>query len=223
VDIDGTLTQIDAEPRLPESGLVWGNPVFGVICDVMSESGYLRDEARRRIEEYADRIVWWDYMGVIREFGVPEDKAVERIREWHNENLSVFSDTVRTVKALHEMGKKLFIVSNNPASGCIFKLERSGLAEGGSSGYFTHIFGTDTLKGQKFQPEAWSVVASSLEVEPRRVFTIGDNEKEDGDLPIASGFGGAFIIKRDMGESVAVDGAKVFVKDPGSIAELVRG
>ena len=136
IDIDGTITDNNPTKKYPEEKLVWNNPVFGVIKDVMVEEGWKTEEAKRKIEEYADKIIWWDYPDFIAEFNLPLEKTWERIYEWHDEYKIVYRDTVELIKELYKKGNDLFIVSNNPIVGCLLNLKVSGLGDITGSKYF---------------------------------------------------------------------------------------
>ena len=48
IDIDGTITDNNSEKNYPEEKLVWGNPIFGVIRDVMAEKGWKPEEGEEK-------------------------------------------------------------------------------------------------------------------------------------------------------------------------------
>jgi len=220
IDIDGTITDNNPERKYPESKLVWKNPIFGVIRDVMVEEGWDGEEAKRKIEEYADEVVWWDYPDFIAEFNLPLEKTWERIYNWHNEYLIVHQDTVELIKRLYKMGKNLYIVSNNPIVGCLLKLKRAGLGDITGSSYFKRILGANILRGQKHQLQLWKRAIAQIGVEPEEIAVIGDNEKEDGDIPLSAGISCSFIIKRE-GESYKKEKI-IFVKEADEILNYLQ-
>jgi len=197
VDIDGTITDNNPEKKYPESKLVWENPIFGVIRDVMVEKGWDEKKAKRQIEEYASKVVWWDYPDFIAEFNLPVEKTWEKIYEWHENYLIVYEDTVDLIKELKKMNKNLYVVSNNPIVGCLLKLKRAGLGDIKGTSYFKRILGANILKGQKHQVQLWKRAIAQVGIEPEKISIIGDNEKEDGEVPLSAGIGRAFIIRRE--------------------------
>lgn len=199
IDIDGTITDNNPEKKYPESKLVWKNPIFGVMRDVMVEEGWDGEEAKKKIEEYADKVIWWDYPDFIAEFNLPIEKTWERIYKWHQDYLIVYQDTVELIKKLYKMGKNLYIVSNNPIVGCLLKLKRAGLGDITGSSYFKRILGANILRGQKSQIELWERAIAQIGVKPEQISIIGDNEKEDGEVPLCTGIGRSFIISRNGG------------------------
>ena len=220
IDIDGTITDTNPERKYPENKLVWRNPIFGVMRDVMIEEGWDEEEAKRKIEEYADEVIWWDYPDFIAEFNLPLEKTWERIYQWHNEYLIVYQDTVELIKRLYKMGKKLYIVSNNPIVGCLLKLKRAGLGDITGTSYFKRILGANILRGQKYQIQLWRRAIAQIGIEPEKIVVIGDNEKEDGEVPLSAGICCSFIIKRE-GESYKKEKI-IFVNEAGEILNYLQ-
>ncbi|MCM8804614.1 MAG: HAD family hydrolase [Candidatus Omnitrophica bacterium] len=200
IDIDGTITDNNPEKKYQEEKLVLGNPIFGVIRDVMVEEGWCPEEAKREIEEYANKVIWWDYPDILAEFNLPIEKTWERIYNWHNEYKIVYKDTVKLIKKLYKRGKNLFIVSNNPIVGCLLNLKVAGLGDITGSKYFKRILGANILRGQKHQIELWKRAIAQIGVEPNKIVNIGDNIKEDGEIPLKIGLKKCFIIRRNQVE-----------------------
>ncbi|HOM26658.1 MAG TPA: HAD family hydrolase [bacterium] len=220
IDIDGTITNNNPDKIYPEEKLVWGNAIFGVIRDVMVDEGWQPDEAKRAIEKYADKIIWWDYPDFIAEFNLPIEKTWERIYQWHYEYKIVYWDTVELIKELHKKGKNLFIVSNNPIVGCLLNLKVAGLGDITGSKYFERILGANILRGQKHQIDLWKKAVAQIGVEGHKIVNIGDNTKEDGDIPLNVGLKKCFIIRRD--EEEKEENNKIIVKNPLSILKYIQ-
>ena len=219
IDIDGTITDDNPDRKYPEEKLVWNNPVLGVIKDVMVEEGWKTEEAKRKIEEYADKIIWWDYPDFIAEFNLPLEKTWERIYEWHDEYKIVYRDTVELIKELYKKGNDLFIVSNNPIVGCLLNLKVAGLGDITGSKYFKRILGANILRGQKHQVGLWKRAIAQVGVEPQKIINIGDNISEDGEVPLGAGIKKCFIIRRNESERKK-DGI-IVVKGPLSVLDYI--
>jgi len=222
IDIDGTITDNNPTKKYPEEKLVWNNPIFGVIRDVMVEEGWKPEEAKRKIEEYADKIIWWDYPDFIAEFNLPLEKTWKRIYNWHYEYKIVYHDTVEMVEELYKRGKNLFIVSNNPIVGCLLNLKVAGLGDITGSKYFKRVLGANILRGQKHQIELWKRTITQIGVKAENIANIGDNEKEDGDIPISAGLTTTIIIKRDLPIKIKKEGRKIFIKNPIELFTLIE-
>ncbi len=196
VDIDGTLTDYRPGACEPDK-LLHGNFLLPIIRDLMVEKGWDRTEAEKAIFDMKERVVFWDYTEFIAEFELPAGETFRRLRQWHHDNLIVYHDTVRLIKKLAGQGKQLFVMSNNPYMGCIFKLQAAGLAKDDfSSPYFRRIFGTNLLRGCKCVPEVWKRAFAQIPAEIPEIGVIGDNPNEDGELPRSLGVKDIYIIPR---------------------------
>lgn len=196
VDIDGTLTDYRPGSVVPEK-MLHGNFLFPVIHDMMLERGWEKEKAEEAILELAEGILFWDYTDFIMEFELPVKETFERMRQWHFENLTVYSETVEFVKKLSRDGKQLFIMSNNPYVGCMFKLQAAGLADDDfSSPYFRRVFGTVALRGCKCTLDVWKRAIAQIPADVSEIGVIGDNPKEDGELPRSLGIKDTIILSR---------------------------
>jgi FMN phosphatase YigB (HAD superfamily) len=196
VDIDGTITDYRAGSVTPDK-MLHGNFLFPIIRDMMLERGWEKQKAETAIYELAERIVFWDYTDFIAEFKLPVKEAIERMRQWHFDNLFAYPETVDLVKKLKKDGKQLFVMSNNPYIGCVFKLQAAGLADDDfASPYFKRIFGTNILRGCKCVPDVWKRAFAQIPADISEIGVIGDNPKEDGELPRSLGVIETIIIPR---------------------------
>ncbi len=196
VDIDGTLTSYKSS--VTHDKLLHGNFLFPVIRDMMLERGWKQSDAESAILELTEKVVYWDYTDFLAEFHLPADEAFRRMYDWHMENLIPCEDGVELVKTLHLAGKRLFIMSNNPYMGCVLKLQAAGLADDDfSTPYFKRIFGTNILRGCKCVIDVWLRVLANIPVAPSEICVIGDNPKEDRDLPRACGIGHHILLERE--------------------------
>jgi len=221
VDIDGTLTDNDPANVYPAEKHVWRNPIFGVIRDAMVDAGWDAAEARRRIEEYADAVVWWDYPDFLAEFSLDPARVWERIHAWHDRYQTVHTDGAEMVERLHARGVPLFVVSNNPIVGCLLKLRRAGLGEITGSPYFRRILGANILRGQKSQPALWLKAFAQVGIPPGDIVVVGDNPREDGDIPLSLGLGRAVIVVRSMAEDVRDAGSRTFVRSLALVPDIL--
>ena len=124
---------------------------------------------------------------------------------------------IETVKELAARGKQLFIISNNPYWGCLFKLEFAGLAKQDDAPFFKRIFGTNIINGCKNLTEVWQRALEQIPVDPSKIATIGDNLEEDGRVPQSCGVGYSFILDRASKEPLQHDGKYIFLNDARQI------
>lgn len=191
VDIDGTLTNY----RNRNVELLHGNFLFPVIRDLMVENGWRREHAIEAIYQLAEEVIFWDYPDFIAEFKLPVEKSFRQMRQWHLENIIAYEKTVQLIKRLAAEGKNLFIMSNNPYMGCLFKLQAAGLADNDfHSPYFKRIFGTNILRGCKHDQQVWQRALALIPALPSQIGVIGDNPKEDGEIPRSCGISDIIII-----------------------------
>lgn len=193
-DIDGTLTFY--RDTVDPDKFLHGNFLFPILRDMMVEGGMDNSAAEKGILQLTRDVPFWDYTDIISKFQLPVREAFCRLRQWHKENLGVYSDTIAMVQEFYRQGKELFIVSNNPYSGCLMKLEQCGLADEFGSLYFRRILSTDTLRGCKGEPGVWQRALDRIPVEPDQICVVGDNPVEDGELPLKHGAGKTIIIPR---------------------------
>ena len=185
VDIDGTLTDYRSDGSFE---LLHHNFLFPIFRDLMAEMGWRREDAQREIGQLAERLIFWDYSDFIAAFSLPVSETFARIKAWHRKNLIPCRENVEQVRRLASQGKRLFIMSNNPYMGCIFKLQAAGLAEDDfSSPYFCRILGTNLLRGCKSDPNVWRRAFAQIPVPISQIGVIGDNPVEDGEIPRSLG------------------------------------
>jgi FMN phosphatase YigB (HAD superfamily) len=216
VDIDGTITDYKPGAMKPEEQLA-GNFLFPIIRDMLVEDGWDHAEAGTAITDESQHNVYWDYSDLIAKFEVCEIEAFARMRQWHYDNLTCYKDMVETVKELNARGKILFIISNNPYWGCLFKLESAGLANQRDAPFFKRIFGTNIVNGCKNSPEVWQRALTQLSIEPGKIATIGDNPEEDGEIPQSCGIGHSFILNRASKEPLRHEDKYIFLNDARQI------
>ncbi len=192
-DIDGTLTRyVDVDP----STFLHGNFLFPIVRDMMVEKGRDPDEASAAILRETQENVFWDYCDFVSAFGLDAPEAYRRFRAWHARHIAPYDDAANLARELRRAGKRLFVVSNNPCTGCLMKLQACGLADDTGSDFFSRILGTDKLRGCKGAPGVWRRAIDQLAVDPSLVCTVGDNPVEDGELPQACGVGATYLFDR---------------------------
>ncbi|MCI6288517.1 MAG: hypothetical protein MR727_07245 [Lentisphaeria bacterium] len=197
VDLDGTLSAYREGALLPDK-LFLGNFLFPVIRDQMMKNGWKRNEAENAIRKLTEENIFWDYSDFIAEFNLPISETLMLMLKWHQENIVPCNDGIACIKRLHAAGKKLFVMSNNPYLGCLFKLQAVGLADNFfSSPYFCRIFGTNVLRGCKSQLAVWKRALAQIPASPEDVCVIGDNPREDRDIPEKCGILSTHLFIRD--------------------------
>ncbi len=197
IDIDATITDNKDVPQIHPDNVL-GNAVLTIIRDCMVEEGWESTDAGIAIAAFADQIVFWDYPDFIEKFRLPVRKTWQRIADWHTKNLIVFEDAVEVVRKLKERGARLFIISNNPLTGCLLKLQCAELGDLGGTPFFDQCLCSNILRGQKFQNEYWQKALIHTNINPEHVIIIGDNTEEDYEVPSNVGIRQFYLINRDQ-------------------------
>jgi|GEM_PF-707560 len=195
VDIDATVTDDRAEPQISSIHPL-NNAVLNLFIGLMEEQGWEHAAARKALIAYGNEKIFWDYPDFIRHFRLPEKEAGARLVRWHEEEIIVYPDAVAMIRRLHDAGMPLFIVSNNPLSGCFHKLHRAGLSGLRGSDYFQGVFGSNVSMGQKHSLAFWEQCFERIGRPPRRIAIIGDNPREDGAVPRTLGVETVFLVDR---------------------------
>jgi FMN phosphatase YigB (HAD superfamily) len=209
IDIDSTITEYRPDALAPEK-LLHGNFLFPIIRDLMVENGATPERAAQQILQLTYDVVCWDYPDFIAEFRLPIKEAFQRFHRWHRENMLVYESTLEILRNLHRRGKKLVVMSNNPYCGCCMKLQRAGLPPE----FFARILGTNIVRGCKGDPEVWYRAAALLCAAPEEIAIIGDNEHEDGDLPLSLGFAMGFLLTHGTPKPIANNPKISFISSP---------
>ncbi len=208
-DIDGTLTD-DAGPPQIDSRYVMGNALFEIFTDHLVKKGMDRAEASRKLHEYAEEKLFWDYDDFVNKFNLPEPGIWNDLRHWHHQHLHIYADGVALVRRLYDQGFPLHIVSNNPRLGCLLKLEAAGLGTLEGSRYFSSIFCSNHQCGQKSSLGFWKRILNASGLDPGETVIVGNNPHEDHEVPAQLNFRGSYLVDREGIYSPGTGGA-VFV------------
>jgi len=221
IDIDATITDDgDIEQIMSEHPL--NNALFGVLRDVMVLDGWDEEKALEVLTAYADDIVFWDYEDFIRKFKIPAKSAWEQIIKWHDDHLVVYDDAVSMIKQLYAMDVPLYVISNNPIQGCLLKLQRAGLGTLDGSPWFKDLFGSNKLKGQKSSVEFWERALACSDISPEDIVVIGDNLKDDFQIPSQAGIRHFFLVDRKRREPFVCEDGACFVNSLQQVPDYLK-
>lgn len=194
-DIDGTLTDDRETPQI-DNRFLMGNALFELIADELHPRGVSRGEAAALFRNVEARIPYWDYDDFVRELKLPEPGIWERLTHWHRTMLRIYPDGVNLVHRLFRKGYPLHIVSNNPRTGCLLKLEAAGLGSRTETPFFKSIFCSNHQRGQKHSLSFWKRLLSHSGLNPESTLIVGNNLEEDYEVPRHLDFLGSFIVDR---------------------------
>ncbi len=192
-DIDATVTD-----DLDDGNIDFREAVFAMIAEKIAQARNLSEfESRALLEDYTSNTnVWWDYPDIIVNFNLEAISIWQELKTIHAKKLHVYEDAVKLIKYLEKLGKDVYIVSNNPVTGCLMKLEQAGLATLNGSKFFKRIFGTNITHGMKSQLLTWERIIANFNIDPEQMITIGDHLLDDFEVPQKAGIGHSFIIDR---------------------------
>jgi FMN phosphatase YigB (HAD superfamily) len=220
VDIDGTLTddrrgaQID--PRHP-----LGNALFRILRDELARGGRSRTAAEQALRRHTEENVFWDYPDFVEHFDLPAERVWRSFRAWHARHLKAYADGVRMVKDLRRRGHPLFIISNNPLTGCLFKLEVAGLGGLAGSSCFCRIFCSNIMRGQKGRPAYWRRAFISAGLDPATVVVVGNDRREDFEVPRELGIRHTFLVDRARARPAVPEAGLTVVGSLGEVGRLL--
>lgn len=219
-DIDSTVTEAIQENKIID----FRNAVFSMFSKhIAAGRNISREEARDALEDMANNVlVWWDYPDLISSFGLDPVLIWKEMRLLHKDILHIYPDAVEMVKYLKSAGKDLYIISNNPVTGCLLKLEAAGLASLRGSDYFKRIFGTNLTHGMKSQVPMWRRVIANLGEDPECILTIGDHVKEDFEIPNKAGIKHSIIVDRTSKEPVSKENGYIRVNSLSMVKDVVK-
>ena len=219
-DIDATVTDVYPEHTHDS----FRDRVFNIFAKkISSQREICIDEARSLLEDFANNLmVWWDYPDFITYFELDAISIWEEMRQVHKDMLFVYEDAVEMIKHLHSLKKNLYIVSNNPVTGCLLKLEVAGLADLSGSKYFNRIFGTNITHGMKSQVPMWKRVVANLGVAPSDIIIVGDSLKEDFEVPHSAGIGKTIIVDRNAEKLVEERNDYIAVNSLNQISGILK-
>lgn len=220
IDIDATITNDRKKPQMGPDYIL-NNAIFDVIAQFMCKRGWEPETAKNALSAHVKTNAYWDYPDFLRALNLPEEETWRHIVRWHDEHLIAYPDAVSMVKQLHAAGMPLFIVSNNPLSGCLLKLQRAGLAGRDRSKYFRGVFGSNVCMGQKHGRAFWKGCLDRIGLPPCRLAVIGDNPKEDCAMPRSLGVKTVFLVDRNRQARVERTPEAFFVNTLESVPEIL--
>lgn len=219
-DIDATVTDVVA--GYSHDG--FRGAVFDMFARYISTARNVSEAtALKLLNDFADNLmVWWDYPDFITNFGLEPEVIWREMRELHRSMLRFYDDAVDMIKYLKPMDKDLFIISNNPVTGCLLKLELAELADLRGTTYFKRVFGTNITHGMKSQVPMWKKVIASLGGDVQNMVTIGDNVKEDFMVPREAGIADTIIVDRNSDIPVTEKDGYICVNSLSEVKGLIR-
>lgn len=216
-DIDNTITGYGR--TFVAKAQAGRSPLLEEVVRLGTLQGVDREDGWRRVLAYTENHMRWDFGELFRLLGIPFEEGDAAMEEVHRAYFDVYPDTVTLIRLLAERGIAMYVASNNPLRGCRWKLQRAGL----DPQLFHGIFSTDFTGSCKGVPGVWEFIAARLDTAPESFFMVGDDFREDGELPIQAGLGGAYILQRDPHKNDSSDLPNLrFVSEATQILEYLK-
>lgn len=222
IDIDATITY-DRQKSQIGPDYILNNAIFDVIAEFMNERGWNPETAREALVAHTKTNVYWDYPDFLDALNLPAEEAWKRIEVWHEENIGAFADAVSMVTRLHSAGVPLFIMSNNPVTGCLLKLRQAGLAGPKGSRFFRDIMGTNICMGGKWAVDSWRRCLLRTGFPPSKLAMIGDNLKEDCEIPRSLGVQTIFLVDRRRSAKLEITPEAFLVNSLEMVPDILLG
>ncbi|MBL8995190.1 MAG: HAD family hydrolase [Spirochaetia bacterium] len=225
IDVDDTLV------RFKKTGDHAGADVqnTGSLGEVFENAavelaGLSRDEARQRIARIKQEVRWWHWSDFVVELDLDAKRFWDYAFEAESRYLEATGPEIPGVLArLKKAGYLLYISSNNPSSGILHKLRVAGLAHNTGSEIFHQLLGATELHAMKWDALYWKKALGHTALSADECMVIGDNLKDDFEVPAGVGFAGTFLIRKE-GDFPAEPIPKLFpVRDFGEIESLLIG
>lgn len=196
VDIDDTITS--PRPIAGQQPASTGS-LMQVLRTAGTRLGGLPEaEVDRRMERIKREINWWHWSDFIVELELNPKEFWEFAYQTECSYLQATGPEIGpALTRLRHHGYLLFVTSNNPSSGILHKLRLAGLGEIHGCNLFSQLLGGTELHSMKWEPQYWKKVLAHVGMDAHEVAIIGDNPRDDWEVPRSIGISCAFLINRN--------------------------
>src|SRR5690606_29678288 len=137
---------------------------------------------------------WWQITDFIVALGLDEEKFWDFAYETEIRYLEPTGVEIESaLNRLRNAGTKLYITSNNPTSGIRHKLRLAGIAD---TTLFQELLGASELRAMKWEPVFWQKVLERVRLDASEVAVVGDNPRDDYEVPRRVGITHSFLFDR---------------------------
>ena len=222
IDIDDTIVCLKPGVSLPRNphAADWTGSLLAVLQRASVElGGWTAADADACIAKVRQEVRWWQYDDFIRALRLDADRFWEFAYEHERAYLE---PTGREIKAalqqLRDAGFRLYITSNNPNSGIVHKLRLAGI---GDEALFDKFLGASELRAMKWEHVFWERAQAAVGLPPERLAVIGDNPRDDAEIPHRTGIGHSFLIDRVKARTHENSDTTTYVRDFSEIADCL--
>lgn len=198
IDIDDTITCF--KPHVDEADIPGHKTasLFDVLQSAGVELGRLTpEETAARIDKVKNTIRWWHWSDYIVELGLNPKTFWDYAYKKESAYLEATGSEIRgALERLQGAGILLYVASNNPSSGILHKLCLAGLAHMNGSKLFNQLLGATELQAMKWEPLYWRKAMAHTALDGNEIAVVGDNLRDDYEIPLSVGIAGTFLINR---------------------------
>jgi FMN phosphatase YigB (HAD superfamily) len=223
VDVDDTLIRFKSDSGVPEARRHGSGSLFWVLLRAGTElSGLAPEEVSRRIAFVKENIVWWNWTDFIGKLDINPERFWEFAYQVESEYIEPSGDEILTAfRRIQNSGVKMFVTSNNPNNGILHKLRLAGLGNFPGTPFFHQLLGATELRSMKWEPVYWERALAHTGLKAYEVAVVGDNIRDDCEIPAMAGIRTSFIIDRAGVVPPSADGKYVLVNNFNDIAEFL--
>jgi len=191
IDIDDTVVHF--QPGVKTDNL------FNMLESAGVELGNLtQEETLRRIAQVKAEIPWWHWSDFIVALELNAKEFWHYALEREHRNMQTTGPEIKAaLEHLREAGFRLYVTSNNPSSGILYKLSIAGLATIQGAPLFDQLLGATELHAMKWEPLYWKKVLAHIGLNAKEVAVVGDNPRDDLEVPQSIGISHTFLINRN--------------------------
>ncbi len=221
IDIDDTLVRFKTQDPQDDRN----SPNTGSLAEVLQRAGVelaglTAEETARRIARIKREVSWWHWSDFIVELGLRPKAFWDFAYAVESAYLEPTGDEILpALLRLKEHGILLYITSNNPSSGILHKLRLAGVAHVNGTTLFSQLLGGTELQAMKWEPIYWKKVLAHIALDAGEVAVVGDNPRDDYEVPHSIGIRRFFLIDRFRNLSASDTGTLTHVQNFNQIAD----
>ena len=140
------------------------------------------DDAKKAVEREYDKVgngklEWYDLQYWIRKFGL--DIAWQELLRRFENRIETYPEVLKVLQGLKQRGFRLIIVTNARREFVELELRKAGIEN-----YFEHVFSsTSDFRMVKKTVDTYQRVCNILEISPKEIVHIGDDQNFDFHVP----------------------------------------
>jgi len=224
IDIDDTIVRMKRGVTLATSQHAdhWSGSLLEVMQIAGEQLGGLpATEVAERIARTKKEVRWWQMADFIKALGLDSDRFWQFAFETEVSYLEPTGSEIEpALERLRSAGIKLYITSNNPNTSILHKLRLAGIRD---TSLFVQLLGASELRAMKWEPVFWEKALAHVGLEAREVAVVGDNPRDDYEVPRDAGLTHSFLIDRSRDRSAENSAAVTYVRDFSKIADCLLG